>query len=152
MLPDPAQVGATVTWTDPLDGVTARSAPVTLAELDLGPLDVVDLVRPDDVQAMTGLDDRMLRYVLTTVHPRPDAELQIQYRQAPAGRYSVFEVGALVRAVRALFTAAGRCARLTWPCRPRPGPTRTTPSSPTARASTGPRRTWTRCSPTWAAS
>ncbi len=26
VLPDPAQVGATVTWTDPLDGVTARSA------------------------------------------------------------------------------------------------------------------------------
>ena len=112
VLPDPAKVGATVTWTDPLDGVTARSAPVTLADLDLGPLDVVELVRPDDVQAMTGLDDRILRHVLTAVHPRPDAELQIQYRQAPAGGYSVFEAGALVRAVRALLTA-GRPLRAT---------------------------------------
>jgi hypothetical protein len=112
VLPDPAKVGATVTWTDPIDGVTARSAPVTLADLDLGPLDVVDLVRPDDVQAMTGLDDRILRHVLTTVHPRPDAGLQIQYRQAPAGGYSVFEAGALVRAIRALLTA-GRPLRAT---------------------------------------
>jgi hypothetical protein len=112
VLPDPAKVGATVTWTDPVDGVTARSAAVTLANLDLGPLDVADLVRPDDVQAMTGLDDRILRYVLTTVHPRPDAALQIQYRQAPAGGYSIFEAGALVRAVRALLTA-GRPLRAT---------------------------------------
>ena len=106
VLPDPAKVGATVTWTDPVDGVTARSAAVTLADLELGPLDVVDLVRPDDVQAMTGLDDRILRHVLTTVHPRSDAGLQIQYRQAPVGGHSVFEAGALVQAVRALLTAA----------------------------------------------
>ena len=106
VLPDPAKVGATVRWTDPLDGSTARSAPVTLADLGLGAFDIVDLVRPDDVQAMSELDDRILRHVLTTVHPRADAELHIQYRQAPADSFSVFEAGALVRAVRALLTAA----------------------------------------------
>ena len=106
VLPDPAKVGATVTWTDPLDGTTARSAPVTLASLDLGVLDIVDLLRPDDVQAMSELDDRILRHVLTAVHPRADAELHIQYRQAPTGAFSMFEAGALVRAVRALLTAA----------------------------------------------
>src|SRR6185437_1933127 len=68
--------------------------------------DIVDLLRPDDVQAMSELDDRILRHVLTAVHPRADAELHIQYRQAPTGAFSMFEAGALVRAVRALLTAA----------------------------------------------
>jgi hypothetical protein len=104
VLPDPADVGATVTWTDPLDG-TAHSLPVTLADLDLGALDTVALVRPDDLQAMTELDDRILRFVVATARPRFDAELHIEYR-TPATTYSVFEVGALVRAVRALLTAA----------------------------------------------
>ena len=40
------------------------------------------------------------------MNPRADADLHIQYRAAPAGTASVFEVGALVRSVRTLLTAA----------------------------------------------
>jgi hypothetical protein len=102
MLPEPGRVGCTVVWTDPVGGAK-RSQEVTLADLHLRPLDVLELVRPDDVQAMSELDDRILRYVLGKAKPRPDAALEIQYRSAPAaGKLSVFEVSALVQSLRTL--------------------------------------------------
>jgi hypothetical protein len=102
MLPEPGQVGCTVVWTDPVGGAK-RSQEVTLADLHLRPLDVLELVRPDDVQAMSELDDRILRYVLGKAKPRPDAALEIHYRSAPAaGKLSVFEVSALVQSLRTL--------------------------------------------------
>ncbi|MEO8887810.1 MAG: hypothetical protein ABI429_00715, partial [Jatrophihabitantaceae bacterium] len=105
-LPAPADVAATVTWTDPVDGSTARSAVVTLADLGLGALDALQLVRTDDVQAMTELDDRIIGHVLATAHPRADAVLTIQYRSAPSGHVPVFEASALLRPLRTLLTAA----------------------------------------------
>ncbi len=102
MLPEPGRVGCTVVWTDPVGGAK-RSLEVTLADLHLRPLDVLELVRPDDVQAMSELDDRILRYVLGKAKPRPDAALEIHYRGAPAaGKLSMFEVAALVQSLRTL--------------------------------------------------
>jgi hypothetical protein len=103
MLPDLAHVGCRVAWTDPLDG-TAKHQDVTLADLHLRPLDVLELVRVDGVQSMSELDDRILRHVFATAAPRPDAALQIRYLNAPAGagRVSVFELAPLVRALRTL--------------------------------------------------
>ena len=107
VLPPLEKVGCTVAWTEPVGG-GARSAGVTLADLGLRPLDVIELVRPDDVQAMTELDDRVLRFVIASVGaPRADAELFIQYRQAPAGAsFSVFELSAAARNLRTLIGSA----------------------------------------------
>jgi hypothetical protein len=102
VLPPLGDVGCVVTWKDPIDA-SAKTEPVTLGQLGLSALDVVELVKPDDVQAMAELDDRVLRHVWTTAQPRVDADLQIQYRQAPAGKLSVFEVSALVRSLRSLL-------------------------------------------------
>ncbi|MGN6814812.1 MAG: hypothetical protein ACTHK3_01835, partial [Solirubrobacterales bacterium] len=102
-LPPLGKVGCKVSWTDPVTGSPA-SAKVTLADLHLRPLDVLELIRPDDVQAMSELDDRILRFVRAGASPpRADAELFIEYRKAPAGKpFSVFELSALARNLRRL--------------------------------------------------
>jgi len=103
ILPPLNGVGCTVTWTDPVTHAN-HSMPVTLANLGVSPIDVLDLVLPDDTQAMTQLDDRVIAYVLNSAHPRPDADLAIQYLTAPPGGLSVFEVSALIRTARTLLT------------------------------------------------
>lgn len=102
VLPAFAQVGCTVTWTDPVGG-GARSHGVTLANLGLRPLDVLELLKPDDVQAMAELDDRVIDVVLAAATPRGDAALQIRYQTAPPGtKLSFFETSALIRNLRSL--------------------------------------------------
>jgi hypothetical protein len=103
VLPPLATVGCTVTWKDPVSG-TDHELPVSLADLGIRPIDVFDLVLPDDIQAMSQLDDRVLAFALSSAAPRPDAELAIQYLTAPPGGLSVFEVSALVRAVKTLVS------------------------------------------------
>lgn len=103
VLPPLNTVGATVTWQDPVLG-GSRSLPVTLADLGVRPLDILDLVLPDDSAAMSQLDDRVLRHVMATAAPRPDADLRIGYRAGPAGGLSIFEVSALVRQAAMLIT------------------------------------------------
>ena len=92
-----------VTWNDPVSGA-ARQRPVSLADLGVRPIDVLDLVLPDDTQAMTQLDDRILAFVLSMAGPRPDADLAIQYRTAPPGGRALFDVMALVRALKTVVT------------------------------------------------
>ncbi|HEV2251672.1 MAG TPA: hypothetical protein VGS06_00615 [Streptosporangiaceae bacterium] len=103
VLPALDTVGCLVTWTDPVSAAAEQQA-VTLADLGVRPIDVLDLVLPDDTQAMTQLDDRILSFVLYTAGPRPDASLAIQYRTAPPGGLALFDVMALVRAVKTLVT------------------------------------------------
>jgi hypothetical protein len=104
MLHDLGEVGCTVAWTDPAG--KASSLGVTLADLALHPLDVLELVQPNDRQAMSELDDRILRYVFATAKPRPDAALEIRYREGPAGKFSIFAASALVQSLRTLVQGA----------------------------------------------
>jgi hypothetical protein len=104
LLPPLDQIGCVVTWTDP--GGAARKQEVTLADLALRPIDVAALIKPDQVQMMTELDDRVLRFVLATASPRPDVVLKIGYMLAPAGKLSIFAVTALVRSINALVNGA----------------------------------------------
>jgi hypothetical protein len=105
VLPPFGQVGATVSWTDPVTG-TARETTVTLAELGLRPLDLLALLRAQDAQIRAELDDRVVSRVLATVAPRPDAVLTIRYAQAPAGGLSLFEVSPLVRSLKTVVEQA----------------------------------------------
>ena len=104
MLPPLHTIECTVTWTDPVTNA-AQTLVVNLAELNVNPVDVLDLVLPDNLQAMTQLDDRVLEYVHTTAAPRPDATLHIAYLSAGAG-VSVFDVSALIRQLRTLVRSA----------------------------------------------
>ena len=105
LLPPLSNIGVVVAWTNPVGGAS-QSLAVTLADLQMRPRDLIELVKPDDVQAMTELDDRIVRYWLAHAAPRPDAQPHIRYQQAPAGKLSVFEVSALIRQLRQLVQRA----------------------------------------------
>lgn len=96
-------IACTVSWNDPVTAAP-QSHPVTLADLGLRPIDALYLLKPDNVQAMAELDDRVQRFVVTTWNPRPDATVQIQYMTAPPGQFSMFESGPLLRNLRSLLT------------------------------------------------
>jgi hypothetical protein len=101
LLPPLASITCTVRWADPVTAAP-RSRTVSLDDLKVRPLDVLDLVKPDDVQAMNELDDRVLRFVITDLALRPDAVLHVEYMTAAAGTLSVFEATALVRTAKAI--------------------------------------------------
>jgi hypothetical protein len=104
MLPPFDQIACRVVWDDPVTGAPPHQAIVTMRQLGLQPLDLLALVRTADQQAMTELDDRVLRHVLSAATPpRPDAELQIRYMERGAARFSVFEVAPLVAHLRSLL-------------------------------------------------
>jgi hypothetical protein len=106
ILPPLASVRCTATWNDPLTNAP-QSTPVSLADLKLRAIDVVALVRPDNLQAMTELDDRVVSFVLATNAPRPDSRISISYLAAPAGgNISMFAASGLIRSVRALLARA----------------------------------------------
>jgi hypothetical protein len=104
LLPPLDQIGCTVTWSDH-NGVAQQQA-VTLDQLALRPIDLLSLIKPDGVQTMTQLDDRVLRFAIATAAPRPDAQLKIAYMTPPPATFSIFEVTALVRSLKALVTGA----------------------------------------------
>ena len=104
LLPPLDGVGCVVTWTDPSG--QAQQQAVTLADLGLRPIDVRALIKPDAVQTMTELDDRVIGFVFAGAAPRPDVVLKIAYMTAPAGKLSIFAVSALVRSLNTLITGA----------------------------------------------
>jgi hypothetical protein len=103
LLPLAASVACVVSWDDPADG-TAHQQTVTLNSLGLRPMDLVTLLNGQE-QAMSELDDRVARQVVTSSAPRPDAALRISYRDG-GGHIAVFEVAALAAHLSALLTAA----------------------------------------------
>jgi hypothetical protein len=105
LVPALDKIGCVVTWTD--HGGTARQAPVTVAGLGLRPIDLVWLVKPDSVQTMAELDDRVLRFAIAAASPRADAALTIAYMTPPAAdAISLFAVSAQLRSLRTLVIGA----------------------------------------------
>jgi hypothetical protein len=103
ILPSLDQIGCLVKWTD---SGGAQQQAVTLADLVVRPIDVLALLKPDNLQAMNELDDRVLAATIAAAAPRPDAALSIAYLEAPAGKVSIFQSFALIRQLRALLAAA----------------------------------------------
>lgn len=103
LLPSLDHMSCTVTWIDPITAANQQHA-VTLADLGLRPIDALYLLKTDNVQAMAEIDDRIQRLVIANWNPRPDATVQIQYITAPAGKFSIFESGPLLRNLRSLLT------------------------------------------------
>ena len=103
MLPAFDQIACTVSWSDPVSATVTQHT-VTLAALELHPIDALYLLKPDNVQAMAEIDDRIQRHIALTWNPRPDAPIEIEYMTAPPGLFSVFESGPLLRSLRSLLT------------------------------------------------
>jgi hypothetical protein len=105
LLPPLADIVCTVNWADPASGAGLQRV-VSLADLALRPIDLLELVKPDSVQTMDELDERVLRFVTAAQAPRPDANLAIAYIEAPAGKLSVFQATALLRRLKTLLAKA----------------------------------------------
>ena len=101
VLPPLANIGCLVSWTDPVTS-TAQQQPVTLGDLAVLPIDLLNLIKPDDVQSMNELDDRVLSFVITNRSPRPDAILKIEYMKNGGARLSVFEALPLLRSLKVI--------------------------------------------------
>ena len=104
MLPPLDHIACTVTWTDPITAAPMQHT-MTLADLGLRPIDALYLLKPDNVQAMAEIDDRIQRHVAVHLDPQARRQsIEIQYMTAPAGQFSVFESGPLLRSLRSLLT------------------------------------------------
>ena len=78
LLPDPAAIGATVTYTDGTG--TVVSTDVRLSDLSAGPLDILAMCRITSTAQRSELDDRVLYRVL----PPAATDVSISYAAAPA--------------------------------------------------------------------
>lgn len=106
VLPPLASIACTVSWSDPVSGAP-DSREVSMDDLGLQPLDLLYLVGGSSDQAMTELDDRVVREVLAKENLRPDTELEIAYVDPPAeADLGVFEVAPLVVRLRSLLLRA----------------------------------------------
>ncbi|HEY3726033.1 MAG TPA: hypothetical protein VGL51_02590 [Solirubrobacteraceae bacterium] len=101
VLPDLDRIACTVSYTDPVSR-SGREQPVTLGDLGLRPIDLLDLVKAESGQAMSELDDRVMQFVYASAAPRPDAQLTIAYMTAPVGKFSIFQAAPLVRSLTTL--------------------------------------------------
>ena len=103
VMPSPADVGCMVSyWSAGADALDSRQ--ITLDAVDLQPADLLALIRDDNEQAMTELDDRISRAARVLFDPRPDVPVTIRYMERTTADYSVFELMPLVRNVRRVTT------------------------------------------------
>ncbi len=104
-LPAPELVFCTASYVDAVDGAT-KTVDVTQADLGLQPIDLLYALNPQADQAMTGLDDLVVRHMLATTAARWDTAIRIDHTARDAGRFCLFEVGALVQPLRSLLLAS----------------------------------------------
>ena len=103
MLPALEDIACMVTFREAATGATVERQ-VTLRDLRLQPADLILLVSDDPNQAMTELDDRIVRHALANFGPRPDVPPAIRYRGTDTAPFSIFESLPLVRSLRSLTT------------------------------------------------
>ena len=101
LLPDPGSVVCTAYYYD--HGADAEvDEPISQADLQLQPLDLIYLLRTGDEQRMTVLDDYVVHHLRNNFTIRPDAAVRIEYATREEGQVSFFELAALLRSLRPL--------------------------------------------------
>jgi hypothetical protein len=105
MLPPLGQVACRVRFRKAATNAAVDS-PVTLFDLGIQPADLLHIVRNDDQQAMSEMDDRILRFVVTALSPRPDEPIKIFYMDKMTAGLSIFELMPLMRHLRRLTTSS----------------------------------------------
>ena len=99
-LPPLNTIACRAVWTPA--GGAEQSMPLTLADLQLTPIDVVFILSDEGGSGLSELDDRVRRHVVGTAAPRPDALIGIRYMDAAAGQLSVFAASAIVKRLRGM--------------------------------------------------
>lgn len=102
VFPQLADVSCVVSFREATSGVETTNS-VSLRDLALQPADLTVLIQDGNEQAMSELDDRVVRHVIQNFGPRPDVPVTIRYLEK-ATAFSVFELMPLVRNVRRLTT------------------------------------------------
>jgi hypothetical protein len=101
ILPPLADIGCRVSFRDSATNVMVEQQ-VTLRDLAIQPADVIRIVGDDPRQQMSELDDRIVRFVVTSQSPRPDTPVTIKYMETSTAPVSVFQAMPLVRSLRRL--------------------------------------------------
>ena len=128
MLPPLDHIACTVTWNDPVTAL-AQHHHRYARRSRLRPIDALYLLKPDNVQAMAELDDRIQRLVVANWNPRPDALVEDSvHDRCPMGVQHVRKRAAVAQPSLAIDDSRGPCAPATF-CAP------TTPASKTTRPS-----------------
>lgn len=73
-----------------------RTIELTAADLGLLPIDLLYAFHRDGEQDMAAIDDVVVRHVVVTESPRPDAGIRIRYRDRQDGKCSMFELAPLI--------------------------------------------------------
>jgi hypothetical protein len=101
VLPGADQIACVITFFDPATQALVDRE-ITLDQLQLQPVDLLRLIRDEHQQAMSELDDRVVRVAIAAHAPRPDVPVSIQYMAKVLAPFSVFEVMPLVRHLAAI--------------------------------------------------
>jgi hypothetical protein len=99
VLPPLDQVGCKATFRDAATDTDAELV-VTLGDLKIQPLDLLYLIRGESQQAMSELDDRIVRHIFATKTPRPSAGVSITYMEKGSVKFSVFQLMPLLVSLR----------------------------------------------------
>jgi hypothetical protein len=102
LFPPLADVSCTVRFRRADTGVVTTRG-VRLLDLQLQPADLLLLIQDRNDQAMSELDDRVIRHVHRNFNARPDVPVEIRYLEKPTP-FSVFELLPLTRHLRRLTT------------------------------------------------
>jgi hypothetical protein len=84
---------------------STNSETISMKDLGLLPIDLVQMVQMESEQAMTTLDDAILLHAINTFAPRPDVKIEIKYIQPVENdsKVTLFELAPLLNSLRALI-------------------------------------------------
>ncbi|MGM0532434.1 MAG: hypothetical protein ACQER7_13900, partial [Bacteroidota bacterium] len=111
ILPELQNIMCYVTFFHHPSNAEIREHPVSMADLQLQPIDLLFLINNVNEQAMDSLDDLVVHYILNTdfptsgrpLPPRSDADIRITYFKSAEGKVSVFELAPLIKHLKAIL-------------------------------------------------
>ncbi len=101
ILPAASDVVCVVEYFDH-DADAMQEEEITVAALQLEPIDLLYLLNTGSEPAMSALDDVIHRYIINTFTPRPDAAINILYTTPVTDKITLFELTSLIDSLRAL--------------------------------------------------
>ncbi len=105
ILPAMDQIECLVSYFDWTTGTDAEE-PINLSQLGLSHIDTLYLLNIESEQALSALDDLIVRHVLADPAHNPDmgAAIRIDYtRKQDAAKFTIFEITSLIASLRALL-------------------------------------------------
>lgn len=111
ILPPLNNIVCQCSFTSRADGLLKKKQ-ISLQDIGLEPIDLIYILNALDTNALNELDDRIILHLQVNFDPVIDADISINYIEAPAGAgdVSVFQVMPLVKSLRVLITESAALA------------------------------------------